>query len=135
MGKFQEFKKKRDDANKKRVKTLPAVLVTHGRHSLTAVELAEKLKKVMPKGWKYTLSVSNHSTLYVTIRSAPNDLLADLRGKVSYDGYPLLSEEYCDVNRHSLGSGGCEWSKKNQEIFQKIYAVMNDGNHDNCALS
>jgi phenolic acid decarboxylase len=35
---------------------------------------AKILKKVMPKGWKYSLAVRNHSTIVCTIKSAPVDL-------------------------------------------------------------
>lgn len=35
------------------------------------------LKSVIPKSWKWTLSVNHHSTLVLTISSAPIDLIAD----------------------------------------------------------
>lgn len=37
--------------------------------------IAEELKKVMPKGWKYSLGVHHHSKIVLVIRSAPVDLL------------------------------------------------------------
>ena len=33
--------------------------------------IADALKKVVPKDWKYTLAVRHHSTIVMTIRSAP----------------------------------------------------------------
>lgn len=38
-------------------------------------KIASELKKVVPKGWKYSLRVRNHSTLVMTISSAPINLL------------------------------------------------------------
>ena len=93
--------------------------------------IAAKLKDVVPKGWKYSLRVCNHSTLYLTIRSAPVDILADLRDKKNIYGDPMMYNEHTEVNRHGLSSYNCPWSDKYREIFQKIYDVMNDGNHDN----
>lgn len=40
-------------------------------------EIATLLKNVVPKGWKYSLAINNHSTLVMTIRSAPVDLLSE----------------------------------------------------------
>jgi hypothetical protein len=37
--------------------------------------IAENLKKVMPKDWKYSLAVENHTTLVLNIKSAPVDIL------------------------------------------------------------
>ena len=37
--------------------------------------IAAQLKAVMPAGWKYSLRVSDHSTLRLLIASAPVDLL------------------------------------------------------------
>jgi hypothetical protein len=41
-------------------------------------KIAAALKPVMPKGWKYTLAVSNHSTIVLNIASAPVDIIAAL---------------------------------------------------------
>lgn len=38
-------------------------------------QIAAELKKVMPKGWKYSLGVDDHSTIVLNIASAPVDLL------------------------------------------------------------
>ena len=37
--------------------------------------IAEKLKTVMPTGWKYSLAVRDHSKLVLTIQAAPVDIL------------------------------------------------------------
>jgi len=36
------------------------------------------LQKVMPKDWKWSLSVDNHSTIVITIKSAPVDLIDEV---------------------------------------------------------
>jgi hypothetical protein len=41
-------------------------------------KIAAALKPVMPKGWKYTLAVQNHSTIVLNISAAPVDLIAAL---------------------------------------------------------
>lgn len=40
--------------------------------------IAAALKAVIPKSWKYSLSVDNHSTIVLTIKSAPVDLMAEI---------------------------------------------------------
>jgi len=42
-------------------------------------KIAAELKKVVPKTWKYSLSVNNHSTIVMTIKSAPVDLIAETK--------------------------------------------------------
>jgi hypothetical protein len=41
-------------------------------------KIAAALKKVVPAGWKYSLSVRHHSTIVMTISSAPFDLIGKL---------------------------------------------------------
>lgn len=40
--------------------------------------IKEAINKCIPAGWKFTLRVVNHSTIKMTIRSAPTDLLAEM---------------------------------------------------------
>ena len=55
-----------------------------------------ELDKVVPKSWKYSLAVRNHSTIVMTIKSAPVDLLSEYKNgkKISHDGYLQLNEFY-----------------------------------------
>lgn len=46
--------------------------------------IAANLKKVMPKDWKYSLSVDNHSSIVLTIKSAPVDLNTYKHGQVNH---------------------------------------------------
>lgn len=40
--------------------------------------IRDALKKVMPKSWKWSLSVYHHSTIVLTIKSAPYDLIQEV---------------------------------------------------------
>jgi len=61
--------------------------------------IAAALKPVMPVGWKWSLAVQNHSTIVLTIASAPINLLAEVlrvvneraerRGDRQFDSKPL----------------------------------------------
>lgn len=63
MGKFSEFKQKRSDQKNMRSQQLPCVLLTHGNHSLSAIEHAEKLRneREMQLHEKVSQSVDSHS--------------------------------------------------------------------------
>lgn len=55
-------------------------------------KIAAALKKVVPAGWKYSLSVRHHNTIAMTIKSAPHNLIASLypdtdRTEVSINTY------------------------------------------------
>jgi len=101
-------------------------------------EIAEQLKKVVPKGWKYSLGVRHHSTLVMTIRSAPVDLI-DEHNRAVYaknPGYRADSQNY--VGRDRLAEDNFSVNVyhepmmlENKEVFQKILKVLNTGNYDN----
>lgn len=66
--------------------------------------IAAALKLVMPKGWKYSLAVRNHSTIVLTISSAPVDILAE-RARVcaAHKGLKLQHErEHVNLNVYHL---------------------------------
>ena len=48
-------------------------------------EKEEKLKKVMPRGWKFTTRVHNNMEFVVTIRSAPVDLIGIIVDSMKYN--------------------------------------------------
>lgn len=85
--------------------------------------IAVELKKVMPKGWKYSLAVRNHSTIVCTIKSAPVDLIAEVR-RVS--GKNLIDNDY-DVNPYHPHVGFDE----NLDNIHVILAALNLNNYDN----
>lgn len=85
--------------------------------------LAAGLKKVLPKGWKYSLAVRHHSTLVLTITEAPIDLVAQ----------SLCSDEqkkrgYIDVNQYHIEG---IFSGSLLKAFTAIRDAMMVGNHDN----
>ena len=87
------------------------------------VELAVEIAKVMPTNWKYTLRVHHHSTLVLTIRQAPVDLLGEnlvIQGQ-SYD------TTYRNLNEYHLQG---EYKDKLLKIFDNIKDAMMVGNHD-----
>lgn len=75
------------------------------------------LKAIIPPSWKWTTKVRNHSTIVLTIRSAPVDLVS-----ICGEG----------VNVYWWKS---HFEKRNvpqdiMDIFEKILAALNVGNHD-----
>lgn len=94
-------------------------------------EIAANLKKVMPQGWKYSLSVRHYSTLVLTITAAPVDLMAAYNKHVAESwerrGDKFTPQTYAQINEYWLGT---QFSGELLEIFQRIKAVLNDGNHD-----
>jgi len=95
--------------------------------------IAAELKKVVPAGWKYTLSIHNHTSLIFTLFSAPVDLL-EMCNRLQKAKWEARGQEY--------SSQKTEFSVNNNfmqdqvegpalEIFQAIFSAMNCGNHDN----
>lgn len=80
-------------------------------------KIAEELKRVMPKDWKYSLGVNNHSTITLTIQSAPVDLLARTNLETTYH---QLNHFY----PHHMFEG------KTLETMQAIIRALNIDNHD-----
>jgi len=93
--------------------------------------IAAALKLVMPKGWKYSLSVRNHSTIVCTISAAPVDLLANWnettapRRAVNGD---LIPSKYVQVNTYHVRQ---QFSGDVQDTMSKIVEALNLNNHDN----
>lgn len=73
--------------------------------------LAKEVAKVVPAGWKYSLSVRNHSTIVMTISEAPLRLS---RNEKSESVNPYHVEKYYGKD-HPLVA---------------IVAALNVGNHD-----
>jgi len=86
-------------------------------------KIAEALKKVMPRGWKYTLRVRDHSTIVCTIRQAPVDLMAAVaRNEYNRD------DTYFTVNTYHVRSyfeDECV-----ADVMERIVAALNTGNWD-----
>jgi hypothetical protein len=92
--------------------------------------IAAKLKEFMPKSWKYSLAVRNHSTIVMTIKSAPINLVAEYvasTGMTSYtdnDGNP-----YASINTYHAEDKFL--SADTQNLITKIIDTLNTDNYDN----
>lgn len=97
--------------------------------------LAEELKKVLKgSGLKYTLSVHNHSTICMKIKSGPVDFIQNYmdENKVRWGHVEqrVMKEKpsYMDVNEfwyHEHFTGVAK------DLLEKIVKTLNIGNHNN----
>lgn len=89
-------------------------------------KIAAALKTVVPAGWKYTLAVRNHSTIVMTIRSAPVDLLAEMTRREGETNRP-----YADVNHYHVER---QFQGETLKMIKNIIEALNLDNHDNSDL-
>lgn len=93
--------------------------------------IAAELKRVIPKGWKYSIAVRNHSTICLTIAAAPIDLLGAMKAASAERAQRQDSEDYlanasyANVNPYHWRDGGLD-----PEVFGPIFEALNRGNHD-----
>lgn len=89
------------------------------------------LKKIIPKSWKWSLSVNHHSTLVLNIYSAPVDLIEEinrcnkLNARNGFD--PPVERTYAQVNEYYLAKQFDKTLPKMKQIFD----AMMQGNHNN----
>lgn len=86
-------------------------------------KLAVGIKKVMPEGWKYSLSVRHHSTLALTITEAPVDLIAKNKLAKKYSSRP----PWFPINEYCIES---EYDGEILKTLNAIKAAMMVGNWD-----
>lgn len=97
--------------------------------------IAAELKRVIPKGWKYSLAVRHHSTIVLTIAAAPVDLLGMMKAasakRVEVDGHsdPLAGAKYAQVNTYYPNRSGIP-----ADLLEPILEALNRGNHDRSDL-
>lgn len=84
------------------------------------------LSKVVPKGWKYSLRVHNHTEIIMTISSAPLDLVAEARKNDKPREY---SDNHASVN-HFHYMAQFEGNTYLQNTFGKIIDALNTDNFD-----
>jgi hypothetical protein len=100
-------------------------------------KIAAALKGVVPKDWKYSLAVDNHSTLVFTVSAGPKGPL-ERPAYVGYDGQHheagMVSGAYRQINKYHLDK--CFPKGPVLEAAQKIMATINEagGNYDNSDL-
>lgn len=84
--------------------------------------IAAELKKVMPKGWKYSLRVRDYTGIVMTISAAPIDLLADVQW---YDGIP---RDHTSVNAYHVLDN---YKGQAREVLENALNALNLNNYDN----
>ena len=99
-------------------------------------KIAAALKTIMPKGWKWSLSVEHRSTIVLTIAAAPVDLMAEIygvrNGRMIQRGYDALTEK---PTHYTLNTYHPENAlDASLPLFTQIIAALNTGNHDNSDL-
>ena len=77
-----------------------------------------KLKTIIPKGWKWSLRIDNHSTLILTIQSSPIDFLKN------------IERQYVSLNTYWLADSNILQSVGMVELFKSIRDAMNTNNYD-----
>ncbi len=81
-------------------------------------EIAKLLKKVVPSDWKYSLAIRHHSTIVMTIRKGPVELVTvDEKVRTHF------------VTNHLYLSN--RYSGEMLETMEKINAALNLNNFDN----
>jgi hypothetical protein len=98
-------------------------------------KIAEALKRVVPEGWKYRLSVQNRSSICFTLAAAPVDLIGHIqavREKTARPGDPfaragLEERRYVVVNPYWLDH---QFEEPLLTVFRKIVDALNTGNYD-----
>jgi len=83
--------------------------------------IAAELKKVVPKGWKWSLSVHNHTSITMTIKSAPIDLIGQHKNLADgVKGHVSLNEGWLDR----------AYEGELLDTMQNIAKALNTGNHN-----
>lgn len=83
-----------------------------------------KLKQIIPLDWKWSLRVRNHSTLDLTIREAPIDLIGMLKNVND----SVYKNGHAGLNHFYLGHA---YDGEILRLFEKIRDAMNTDNYDN----
>ena len=88
-------------------------------------KIAAALKSAIPKGWKYSLAVRHHSTIVLTVYSAPFDLLGAFKHRPYFDPETATSIEVNNYHyRNHLED------ETVADVFDNIFAALNIDNFD-----
>lgn len=93
------------------------------KKAIIKAEIDKVLDKKM--GWKYSLTVSNHSTLNFNVLQGPIDVLGALIGEYADQS---RAEGYVDINPYWAET---QLAGEELEVVQLLIDAMNTGNHDN----
>jgi hypothetical protein len=87
--------------------------------------IASELKKVIPHGWKYSLSVEHHMTIVCTIYAAPAELIKAVKGSEYFN--PETATDY-NVNPYHFDNAF--EGREIQEGINSIMSALNTENHN-----
>jgi hypothetical protein len=92
-------------------------------------EIAALLKLAIPKSWKYSLSVNYHSTIILTVRSAPLDLIEiyTARGCLEDSRNSAIKSGHIEINPYHWQS---HFEGELLQLFTVIFAAINLNNHN-----
>jgi hypothetical protein len=88
--------------------------------------IAQALALVVPKGWRYSLSVRNRMVIVMTIQSASADLIGEILNK--REGF---TDGNVSLNLYWLE---CAYQGELLETMEAIKGALNTDNHDNSDL-
>lgn len=83
-----------------------------------------ELAKVVPKDWKYSLSVHNHSSIVMTIKSAPIDFIGEF-----LKHHPKIEKLVSHINVNEYYPENT-FSGHTLDVIKDILAALNTGNHN-----
>lgn len=102
-------------------------------------QIAPEVKKILKKfGMNGTLSIDNHSTLVLTLKSGRLDLIKDFdectNADLKFMGRQTRNEpsKYLDVNPYHYKSHFS--NAKNRAFMVEIFEALNCGNHNNSRI-
>lgn len=88
--------------------------------------IAQALKAVVPRDWKYSLAVRDHCEVVMTIYSAPINLLAGIKPSEYYNPQTAT---HADINVYHCRREFADEALG--AVFERIIAALNTDNHDN----
>jgi len=88
--------------------------------------IRDRLKAVVPRAWRWTLGVRNHSTIVLKILVADVDLIAMIEENRG-NGFRSMTD--CSISGKS--DMGCYFSGETLDVMKKIQDALNTGNYDN----
>ncbi len=97
-------------------------------------KIAPRVKAILKKyGLKGSLSVRNHSTLCLTVKSGKIDFIQNLNRVCGANhfymanGFKPVTDKYLHVNEYHFRD---HFDGKAKQFLAEVLSVMNDGNHD-----
>jgi hypothetical protein len=89
--------------------------------------IAAKMKEFMPKEWKYSLAIHNHSQIVCTIKSAPVNLETELKENVNVH----IHDGSFSVNEFHFKNHFKDPESNTVKILTQIVDALNTDNYNN----